>query len=361
VFPLLPRSKDPYTKEFPFDSARPYGPPHGVTHATREAFQVRQWWTARPDSNVGITGDTILDIDTGLSSLADLEAFEQMHNLPPSLAIRTGGRPGYRVQLHYTGIMPNHTYNTGAVSGEVRSWHEYGLGAESVHPTSGEKYLLVRDLSRAPCPVDLMKAFWKERASSRGTGEEYEAVSIQDARDIYSRLLSRARHAVKGGRNRNANTLARFGARGMLAGIFKEFALFNGEVVLHAMTEKEIWVQISEAIEPLYRGDRRDWLAMLRYSWKSGLRAGPLALTITHDDYIKIELLTDDARFQLAWDGDLSEFDGNAIAARGYLARSLIEVGIADVQRVLNSSKIMEVVANQFLFELRIAQIEGEK
>jgi hypothetical protein len=357
VFPLQAKSKDPYTREFPFDSARPYGPPHGVKHATRSALQVKEWWAERPDSNVGVTGQIIVDVDAGCYTLDDVKEFARERGLPETLVIHTGRSECYGAQFHFSGLTSYMEYQNGPFHGEIRTGNLYGIFPPSIHP-NGRTYEIAIDAPIAEWKEEYRSKFTPcHRESTRMHGEEYEAVSIQDARDIYSRLLSRARHAVKGGRNHNANILARFAARGLTAGIFKEFALFNGEVVLHAMTEKEIRQQISDAIEPLYRDDRRDWRSMLRYSWRSGLQAGPLALTITHDDYIKIQLLSDDTVFQEAWDGRIEYFNGDAIAAKAYLQRSLIQVGITDVQRVLNSSGITDAVAKEILFDLKVGEI----
>jgi Bifunctional DNA primase/polymerase, N-terminal len=352
IFPCAVRDKLPATNIVA----------HGCLDATRDEAQVRDWWSHGAQWNVGITNGTILDCDNGLNSLEDLEAFERLHNLPATLCIRTGGRPGFRVQLHYTGIAPNKNYDTGHVSGEVRGWHEYGLGVGSVHPISGERYQLVRDLPRATCPVDLMKPFWKELSSGRGNGKEYDAISIWDAREIYVRLLTRARQARKGSRNHNANNVARFAARAWKAGVFEEFALFNGEIVHAAVSVKELKRQIFRAVNPLYAPGERNVAGMLAYSWNSGIKAGRLALDLYPEDYIRLQTLSDDVLFQSAWDGDISHF-GDAVAARAYMQRDLIEAGIQDVQRVLDASRIVDAVAADILFDLQVAHIvtEGTK
>src|SRR5262245_39025334 len=69
VLPLVPGGKIPSTA-------------HGSKDATTDAVAIREWWTSRPDDNVGIatgsiSGIAVLDVDTknnkvGGASLLDL-------------------------------------------------------------------------------------------------------------------------------------------------------------------------------------------------------------------------------------------------------------------------------------------------
>jgi len=346
VFPCIPCDKLPYGQLVK----------HGVCDATTNEETVRQWWTSNPACNVGLTGATILDVDTGLTNLADLQVFEADHNLPPTLCIRTGGRPGFRVQLHYLGIAPSHLYDTGKCAGEIRGYHEYGLGAESVHPVTGERYQIVRDLPRAHCPHDILRPFWKHASRKGHDGTDYDPISIWDARELYSQLLWRVMQARQGGRNHACHRLCFFAARALAAGVFEEFALGNDAIVFPLVTEEEIMQQIASAVEPLYRGDRRDWRYMLRYSWDCGVSKGPLLLELYHHDYATLGKLSDDERFQHAFDGIVSDFP-SAVAAKDYMAVVLRDVGCTGVTvaRILNASRIMETITAQVLFELHLS------
>ena len=96
VFPLQPRSKEPYPGS------------RGLGDATLDAAQIRDWWTRAPESNVGLRpppGVLVVDPDPrngGLASLAKLEA--EGRSLPETLTARTGRGDGgihayYRVPL----------------------------------------------------------------------------------------------------------------------------------------------------------------------------------------------------------------------------------------------------------------------
>jgi hypothetical protein len=55
VLPLVPNTKRPLTA-------------HGVKDATSDLVTIAEWWTATPDSNIGIaagagSGVTVLDVD----------------------------------------------------------------------------------------------------------------------------------------------------------------------------------------------------------------------------------------------------------------------------------------------------------
>jgi hypothetical protein len=74
----------------------PLGPlvRNGLSAASKDIDQVREWWTARPDANVAIaTGDVIvLDVDPRHRGDRSLGELEHKHGaLPPTRRVRTGG------------------------------------------------------------------------------------------------------------------------------------------------------------------------------------------------------------------------------------------------------------------------------
>lgn len=104
VFPLQPRSKQPYPKT------------HGLKDATTEAEQVRQWWADRPDSNVGIaTGHIVdvVDID-GPAGVASWARTDFPHILGKVSTPRAGGNHLYVAATsgrgNKAGILPGVDY-----------------------------------------------------------------------------------------------------------------------------------------------------------------------------------------------------------------------------------------------------------
>lgn len=125
VFPIKPGAKEPpLIKAFP-------------QNATRDAAQIRQWWTRWPNANIGIStsrfGDDaaliVVDVDPkngGAEALAELEL---THELPPTFTVRTpsGGR-----HLYY--VVPEPVRQGASVLGpglDVRSRGGYVLGPGS--------------------------------------------------------------------------------------------------------------------------------------------------------------------------------------------------------------------------------------
>jgi hypothetical protein len=146
VFPCKPRGKEPMTR-------------HGAKDASNDPEKVREWWSQRPDANVGIatgpSGLTVLDIDYGLSGPADLEFFRRKAGIGPTYTVRTGRRPEFGAQLYFQGgglkSIPWEDAERG-VNGDVRSATGYVLAAGSYHP-SGAFYEALVEAPIAPEPA----------------------------------------------------------------------------------------------------------------------------------------------------------------------------------------------------------------
>jgi hypothetical protein len=144
----------------------------GFHAATDNGIQVAEWWERWPDANVGIatgaSGLTVLDIDTGLSSAEDLEMYRAARSLPETYTVRTGRRPGFGVQLYFTGgglksipwtdndsLSPEEV-----VTGDVRSGTGYVMAAGSIHPSGAFYEALVE------APIAVEPAFVQELRSA---------------------------------------------------------------------------------------------------------------------------------------------------------------------------------------------------
>lgn len=137
VFPLKPRSKEP------FDGS------HGFKDATRNPELIRRWWTNEPDANIGIAtgavsgGVFVIDIDDGHGGALgteSLQAWEEENGELPETresATGSGGRhlfyrcpPGVAVKSA-TGLVP---------SVDLRGNGGYIVAPPSTHP-NGNLYV----------------------------------------------------------------------------------------------------------------------------------------------------------------------------------------------------------------------------
>lgn len=162
VFPCLPRSKAPATK-------------NGLNAATKDVEQVRRWWDENPAYNpainLGASNLTVLDVDTGLGTREKAQDF--CERFPRTFTLRTGRRPEWGVQLYFTGTAPNRPYELeGGISGEVRSTGYYVMAPGAIHDKSGETYVILRDLLPAPIPPLILSLVEKKIPKPIAASEE---------------------------------------------------------------------------------------------------------------------------------------------------------------------------------------------
>lgn len=143
----------------------------GYKNATTDEEQVRAWWEKTPNANPGTvpgkSGNTVVDIDTGLTDEESLRAFMRERNIPETFAVRTGKRPQYRVQLYFQGCGGEsfNGWTDGDFGGDLRATWGHVMAPGSIHPESGEPYTVLWDVPLAPVPawVRGLKAHRKER------------------------------------------------------------------------------------------------------------------------------------------------------------------------------------------------------
>jgi hypothetical protein len=128
---------------------------HGIKDATRDEAKVQYWWKINPDFNPAVNAGVVVDCDTGLTSLEQALEWAKAVGLPPTLTVRTGRRPDFGVQFHYTGkAKKNGPYDSNGVEGEIRlQGMLYGMAPGSIHP-SGERYEIVVNLPIAHWPLE---------------------------------------------------------------------------------------------------------------------------------------------------------------------------------------------------------------
>lgn len=136
VFPLLPRSKKPATK-------------NGFKDASCNEGQIRSWWQQWPDANIGIaTGsvsgglfvvDLDVDEDKGIDGRLTLRKWEAEHGkqLPGDTWLAITGRGGYHYFYHDSAIVRS---RTGLYEGiDIRGDGGYIVAPPSIHP-NGRRY-----------------------------------------------------------------------------------------------------------------------------------------------------------------------------------------------------------------------------
>lgn len=135
VFPLWPRTKDPMTT-------------HGFKDATTNADQVKQWWTSKPDANIGIaTGDglCVIDVDDkpekhgGLLGSDFLRDWELEHGEISETACAKSGTGG----MHYyfnVGDTEIHGCQSDTIFIDLRCDGNYIVAPPSIHPDTGLPY-----------------------------------------------------------------------------------------------------------------------------------------------------------------------------------------------------------------------------
>lgn len=81
IFPLRPKAKIPYAGS------------QGFKDATNDPQQIEQWWTDRPDSNIGIATGHIVDV-IDIDGAEGVISWARLQNVPPILGVVSTPRPG---------------------------------------------------------------------------------------------------------------------------------------------------------------------------------------------------------------------------------------------------------------------------
>jgi hypothetical protein len=254
VFPLAPRSK------VPLIAARDGG--RGLHDATTDQAQIRRWWGACPDANVGLRTGLTFDV-VDLDGPQAIEAIKDARGDGPRVsgpAVKTPS--GFHVYVQPTG-MGN---RAGVLPGvDYRGVGGYVVAPPSVHP-GGERYQWSAARGRKLDPLPPWLAELVER--HRDVPVERPEVPIALGRaTAYGRAALRRQlddlgRAVEGTRNHELNRSA--------------FAL--GQLVASgALDESETVAALTEAALGIGLGERE-----VERTIASGMKAGmdtPRSLT----------------------------------------------------------------------------------
>jgi hypothetical protein len=159
IFPCQPGAKTPAT-------------PNGLLAATTDPENIKQWWSANQDYNIGIaTGETsgvwVLDID-GDEGEATLRALETEHGaLPPTVEAITGGGGRHL----YFRLADEPISNSAGKIGpgiDVRGDGGYVLAPPSLHPCGGRYQWSVDSAAEFAAAPDWLTAKLAHHAAGKG-------------------------------------------------------------------------------------------------------------------------------------------------------------------------------------------------
>jgi P4 family phage/plasmid primase-like protien len=160
IFPLQARTKDKHV------AASWKG-----ENSSADPERARLWWHRDSEFNFGVncgeSGITVLDVDEGLNSKEDFDAWRVGAGLPETYTVHTGRRTSYGVHMYFRGQKGNtgkwtlhgcHGEIRGGVlvDGEIKSGG-YVVGVGSIHPDSSERWEVINDAPFADLP-EIVKA-----------------------------------------------------------------------------------------------------------------------------------------------------------------------------------------------------------
>ena len=303
VFPCMPRSKAPATR-------------NGVNAATKDPEQVKRWWTENPAYNpainLGASNLTVLDVDTGLSNIE--QARMLCDQFPRTFTVRTGRRPDWGIQLYFSGVTSNRPYEWSGVSGEIRSTGYYVMAPGAIHDKTSERYLTLRDEPLPPIPSTILELSRRRIPKPTANSEEKIGSSF---RHYY--LTHRA------------------------VGLFGEG--LSGDMLVKAL----VWLYENRC----ERDPAKD--AKVKSGELEGI-AQWAERNITpglwrEDTALVARLVVDDPRWKAAWEGDLSQFNGDIAQALEYLMDRLFaqsdQVKPWQVERICKASPLHKKLEQQ--------------
>lgn len=175
VFPLRPGTKSP-------------GCEHGSSEATTDVAQIEAWWTAQPESGIGMrpasSGIYVLDVDPrngGDEGFAQLQAEHGMILTP--VVAQSGRGTGAH---YYLAARPGAAYRGKPGQGLDGKFNGYVVLPPSVHPDTGERYTWLTGTPVAPlelteAPAHLEKVYAERPVREARPVDPAELPSIKAA------------------------------------------------------------------------------------------------------------------------------------------------------------------------------------
>jgi hypothetical protein len=176
VFPLRPNDKPPLFE-------------HWNYHATRDPKQVKRWWAAHPEANIGYayfrSGHCMIDLDVKHPPINGVETWRalcQEHGETPTFSLRSGSGGFHIVYADPDGYVPT----KGAIwrGIDTRGMNGFGVGLGST--IDGKAYAVEHDAPIAELPQWIKDHFGKTYAEK----QEMVRVAAPIAEDEWDRPLS---------------------------------------------------------------------------------------------------------------------------------------------------------------------------
>lgn len=176
VFPVRPREKTPLTV-------------HGFKDATTDPAQIRAWWNANPDANIGVDCGrsklVVIDLD-GPEGVANWNAL-QTANIPQhkTATARTGSGNGYHIFYHAPeGMNIRSGNNKLAAHVDVKAGGGYVVLPPSVHPSGNAYEWQTYPDELAPLPENLQDLLTQPKpppTNGNGNGAHADAFTRAEA------------------------------------------------------------------------------------------------------------------------------------------------------------------------------------
>jgi hypothetical protein len=160
---------------FPLRGKEPFPGSRGFYDATTHEAQIRQWWRAFPDANIGMptgecSGVVVLDVDAGHGGFASLARMQELPGYEPLPATRKALSGGGGLHLYYAYPKDRHIGNKahlGKLDGiDVRGQGGYIVLPPSQH-ASGNRYLWLDESQTAPFPTFFFDLAYPPRRQPR--------------------------------------------------------------------------------------------------------------------------------------------------------------------------------------------------
>lgn len=182
VFPMSPRTK------IPFAGSR------GFLDATTDERRIREWWEWCPDANVGIwcraSGVVVIDVDWRVEGAR--ERWEQLcaaHPLCPTYVVASGDDQGGR--HYYFAADQQDCYRASLGRGIDIKWNGYAVVPPSIHPKSGQPYVVAPESSECVAPLpDWLRAMLLKPEPTPGTDTELPPATAEELKAAEEDLMT---------------------------------------------------------------------------------------------------------------------------------------------------------------------------
>ena len=195
---------------------------NGMQDASKDADQVRQWWTASPDANIGVdvggAGLFVLDFDTDDADFGGQDLLLQLWEAHPTTTQRSGGGGYHLLYLQPDGVtLGNSTKGRLPKAVHCRGVGGYIVAAPSLHE-SGRRYQWVtgrtpKDIYPRPLPSFLLDLLTRKNSKPVTPIAPIEPIVHTTTHDRYAEAalhgeLDKLARTGEGGRNEQLNRSA---------------------------------------------------------------------------------------------------------------------------------------------------------